>query len=396
MHLLVALITLPLTSVVSMEETRAAQGAAVRSPIGRSFRHRPPIIITPHVFKVFDVRIARAEILGVKSKYRDAERILKGVGLNPLIELPEVYKSKEGWKNRIGNDTLGRDLDNHTFNHLDARNNNLEAFWIDDLLPDVEDHTPPTNASLAYVVGKRRCADEIGNGNGAVCDIPPSSSSEESGHEIQDQPASPGSAPLSVIPDNITAPSIPLTGSGSGSDQRDTAHMRVLNYIVGGLDVLYYGSLEFGSPPQGIMLDIDTGSADLWVPTKCSSCDTKQFDSGRSVSFEDTGKPFKATYGSGWAEGTQAQESVSLGSFSVEGQYIGAVTEVSEDFRGSPASGVLGMAFGSISTVKEATFFENLIATTQVTAPLFGVHLTRGKEYGSEKADWSFSYVWVA
>ncbi|KAG9092279.1 hypothetical protein FRC06_000168 [Ceratobasidium sp. 370] len=164
----------------------------------------------------------------------------------------------------------------------------------------------------------------------------------------------------------------------------DSAHMKVMDYIIGGLDILYYGALGFGSPSQEIMLDVDTGSADLWTPAKCSTCDTKQFDSNSSTTFEDTGEPFKVTYGSGWAQGTIARDHVALGNLRVEHQYIGAATDVSEDFRGSPASGVLGMAFGSISTIKAATFFENLVVTTQVTAPLFGVHLTRGREQGSE------------
>ncbi|KAG8715863.1 hypothetical protein FRC09_016226 [Ceratobasidium sp. 395] len=324
----------------------------------------------------------KAEILGVKSKYRDAERILRGVGLSPLIELPDVYESKGGWEGHIGNSTY--DLDpssNHTFNDMDMHGDGLGAFWIDDLIPPVEDHVSTAGTSSDYPGGKRRCSDEKGGDNGTVCDLAPAGTSGEPGVEARSAPSNPA---LTAITPDVTIPNIPLPEPGQNSDQMDSAHMKVMDYIVGGLDVLYYGGLGFGSPSQEIMLDVDTGSADLWVPTKCSSCDTKQFDSDKSMTFKDTGKPFKVNYGSGWAQGTLAQDRVTVGNLVVENQHIGAATDVSEDFRGSPASGVLGMAFGSISTIKKPTFFENLLANTQVTAPLFSVHLTRGKEQGSE------------
>ncbi|KAG8737559.1 hypothetical protein FRC12_017103 [Ceratobasidium sp. 428] len=288
MHLLVSLIALPFALVVSTEETSAPQGAAVRSSLTRSFRHRPPTIITPHVFKVFDARIAvsrsylmlivvlfglvehvvdfyrshssqKAEILGVKSKYRDAERILRGVGLSPLIELPDVYESKGGWEGHIGNSTC--DLDpssNHTFDDMDMHGDGLGAFWIDDLMPRVENRVSTAGTSSDYPGGKRRCSDEKGGDNGTVCDLAPAGTNGEPRVEAR-------STPSATITPDMTIPNIPLPEPGQNSDQMDSAHMKVVDYIVGGLDVLYYGGLGFGSPSQEIMLDVDTGSADLWV-----------------------------------------------------------------------------------------------------------------------------------
>ncbi|KAG8745225.1 hypothetical protein FRC10_008537 [Ceratobasidium sp. 414] len=292
----------------------------------------------------------RAEILGVKSKYRDAERIIRGVGLEPLIELPDVYKSEKDWED-VGNGTFGLGPSNNGTSNLDVRNDTLGAFWVDDLQPRSEGRTSPSSSSATYPGGKRRCANEDGRENGTTCDALPSGSGGETGRKTHTRSASSDST-LPTTPDNATLPDIPLAGSGRNPDHTDSAHMKVRDHIIGGLDVLYYGTLEFGSPAQEIMLDVDTGSADLW--------------------------------GSGWAQGTVAQDRVALGDLYVGQQYIGVAEDVSEDFRASPASGVLGMAFGSISTIKSATFFENLVVTTQVTAPLFGVHLARGKEQGSE------------
>ena len=51
-----------------------------------------------------------------------------------------------------------------------------------------------------------------------------------------------------------------------------TVQMPLTDYISGAMDVLYYGPLDFGSPPQSMTVDIDTGSADLWVISWQSAC----------------------------------------------------------------------------------------------------------------------------
>ena len=42
------------------------------------------------------------------------------------------------------------------------------------------------------------------------------------------------------------------------------------------------------------------------------------------------------------------------------------------------------MAFGTIAQSGSPTFFENLMAQKKVAAGIFSVHLTRGREQGSE------------
>lgn len=42
------------------------------------------------------------------------------------------------------------------------------------------------------------------------------------------------------------------------------------------------------------------------------------------------------------------------------------------------------MAFGTIAQSQKPTFFENLMTQKKVAAGIFSVHLTRGKEQGSE------------
>lgn len=72
--------------------------------------------------------------------------------------------------------------------------------------------------------------------------------------------------------------------------------MPLRDLVSGTIDVLYYGPLQFGTPPQELTVDVDTGSADLWIPSECESCPNKQFDKHASSTYSDTGKTFAIAY----------------------------------------------------------------------------------------------------
>ncbi|OBZ70691.1 Aspartic protease [Grifola frondosa] len=86
----------------------------------------------------------------------------------------------------------------------------------------------------------------------------------------------------------------------------------------------------------------------------------------------------------GDVSGSLAQDTVSIGSLTVEQQAFGAVRSESTDFQDEPNSGLLGLAFGSIATSKKPTFFENLLAQKKLTSSIFSVHLTRNGKTGSQ------------
>lgn len=76
--------------------------------------------------------------------------------------------------------------------------------------------------------------------------------------------------------------------------------------------------------PQQFNVILDTGSSDLWLAgAQCTSCPsgTPEFDTSKSSSFTSTGnQEVTIQYGSGAVTGTLAQDSVSMGAFSVSQQ----------------------------------------------------------------------------
>merc|ERR1719498_1894413 len=67
-------------------------------------------------------------------------------------------------------------------------------------------------------------------------------------------------------------------------------------------DAEYYGEVSIGSPPQKFQVIYDTGSSNLWVPSKrCTNCKAggHAYDSASSKTYVANGKPFKMAYGTG-------------------------------------------------------------------------------------------------
>jgi len=135
---------------------------------------------------------------------------------------------------------------------------------------------------------------------------------------------------------------------------------------------------------QDLMLDFDTGSADLWVfSTQLSQQTIGQhaaFDASKSTTFTPMqGATFQISYGDGsGAAGNVGMDVVNIGGATVTKQAVEMATAISQSFVDDTNNdGLLGLSFSQLNTVQpqpQKTFFDNVMPQLQM--PVFTVDLT--------------------
>jgi len=145
-------------------------------------------------------------------------------------------------------------------------------------------------------------------------------------------------------------------------------------------DSSFFGSLAIGTPPVSFDVILDTGSADLWVAgsTCGTSCGTvPTFDPLASSTFQNKSAHFSIAYGSGFASGSLATETVQMAGFSVSNQVFAVVDQVARNLLTDPVSGLLGLGWKAISTSGATPFWETLASGGAWDSPVMSFQLTR-------------------
>ncbi|CAD6572751.1 MAG: hypothetical protein ASARMPREDX12_005429 [Alectoria sarmentosa] len=143
-------------------------------------------------------------------------------------------------------------------------------------------------------------------------------------------------------------------------------------------DEEYYGPMEVGSGTEQVFtVQFDTGSSDIFIPgPQCTNEQGCPFDRkyDQAGIFQD--RTTVVQYGSGYIEGDDYTDSISVAGLTATDQGLISLTQAS-GFNTSDSDGLLGMGFTSIAASGFTTFFENLMIQQKVAAPEFSFYLGR-------------------
>ncbi|XP_006460688.1 hypothetical protein AGABI2DRAFT_192307 [Agaricus bisporus var. bisporus H97] len=165
-----------------------------------------------------------------------------------------------------------------------------------------------------------------------------------------------------------------------------TGNLPILNQ---NRDASYLGAVTVGTPPQTFDVVLDTGSSDLWIAdTSCRTCPTsaRLYDASKSSSNQPSanGQTTTIRYGSGQVSGSVAQDTVSMAGFTIPSQTFLQADEVSRSLVDSELSGIMGLAFDTISSTRSTPFWQALAQNGELATQEMGFWLTRaGNVQGS-------------
>jgi hypothetical protein len=143
------------------------------------------------------------------------------------------------------------------------------------------------------------------------------------------------------------------------------------------MNAQFFGPISLGTPPQTFQVIFDTGSSNLWIPSKdCYLCTHKKYDHAASSSYKKNGSNFGITYGSGSMSGYLSTDLLTMGHIKVRNQTFAEATNLPGlVFMLGKFDGILGMAFDSISVMGVKTPISNMKDQKLIDQAIFSFYL---------------------
>jgi len=142
-------------------------------------------------------------------------------------------------------------------------------------------------------------------------------------------------------------------------------------------DVEWAGTISIGTPGQTFLIDFDTGSADLWVPSSACSSSTCSTKSKFTAASSSTAVKQSGTFSIEYADGSEVEgpvytDTVRVANITATQQFFSPVTTLSSSFATDPIDGILGLAFPQVSTLNQSPFFNTVVKQKAFPVSQFG------------------------
>ncbi|KAJ3193532.1 hypothetical protein HK101_004670 [Irineochytrium annulatum] len=172
------------------------------------------------------------------------------------------------------------------------------------------------------------------------------------------------------------------TSSGSNSGLTNNA------------DLGYFSAITLGTPPQSFLVELDTGSNYLWVPSSsCSACNNKNYyTSSQSSTFSLLSPNITSiSYGTGYVNGTVASDSLGWAGVTVPNQlFLSASLEspYMASYMAGRWDGIMGLVYNSglANTITpQANVMYNLLTQnpSPISSPIFSLWINGSADHST-------------